>query len=180
MITKASGRDRNVAFDLMALTSLRPELLERSFDIDIQCSKCGGPVRLKAFLTRPQSLRRPLTTLGQPTDAPQRAPPRPPPYVTAQPRGHRQQRPRAESPRRALRRAWLSTWTRLKHTPSLVCQWLNGWGYVVVRLFLSPEMRSAAPAALRPPLVGHFTPRVHEQHSCALRLDEVWGFVTPR
>jgi hypothetical protein len=70
-----------------------PELLKRSFDIDIQCSKCGGSMQLKALLTRPQSLRRLLTALGQPTDAPQRAPPRPPPYFTGQPRRHRQHHP---------------------------------------------------------------------------------------
>ncbi len=50
-------------------------------------------MQLKALLTRPQSLHRLLTTLGQPTDAPQRAPRRPPPYVTAQPQRHRQHDP---------------------------------------------------------------------------------------
>ncbi len=29
-----------------------PELLKRSFDIDIQCSKCGGSMQLKALLRR--------------------------------------------------------------------------------------------------------------------------------
>ncbi|MEO8185116.1 MAG: hypothetical protein ABI895_40435 [Deltaproteobacteria bacterium] len=38
------------------------------------------PLKLKAFLVSPQSLRRLLTTLGEPTEAPQRAPPRSPPY----------------------------------------------------------------------------------------------------
>jgi hypothetical protein len=66
------------------------ELLKRSFDIDIQCAQCGGPMRLKAFLTRPQSLRRLLQTLGEPSDAPQRAPPRPPPYFAGKPRRYRQ------------------------------------------------------------------------------------------
>jgi len=64
------------------------ELLKRSFDIDIKCSKCGGPMQLKAFLVSPQSLRRLLRTLGEPTEAPQRAPPRPPPYFNGQPRRH--------------------------------------------------------------------------------------------
>jgi hypothetical protein len=78
-----------------ARSSWRPwrELLKRSFDIDIQCSKCGGSMQLKALLTRPQSLRRLLTALGQPTDAPPRAPPRPPPYVTAKPQRYQQHHP---------------------------------------------------------------------------------------
>ena len=68
-----------------ARSTWRPwrELLKRSFDIDIQCSKCGGPLQLKAFLIRPQSLRRLLETLGEPVTPPQRAPPRPPPYFTS-------------------------------------------------------------------------------------------------
>jgi hypothetical protein len=65
------------------------ELLKRSFDVDLTCSKCGGPMKLKAFLTRPQSLNRLLTKLGEPTEAPQRAPPREPPYFATQ--GERRQ-----------------------------------------------------------------------------------------
>ena len=41
-------------------------------------------MKLKAFLVSPQSLRRLLTTLGEPTEAPQRAPPRAPPYFQTQ------------------------------------------------------------------------------------------------
>ena len=66
------------------------ELLKRSFDIDITCFKCGGPMKLKALLISPKSLRRLLRTLDEPTVAPQRAPPRPPPYFTSQPRNHQQ------------------------------------------------------------------------------------------
>ena len=66
------------------------ELLKRSFDIDVRCSKCGGPMQLKAFLVSPKNLRRLLRTLDEPTTAPQRAPPRPPPYFTSQPRRHHQ------------------------------------------------------------------------------------------
>jgi hypothetical protein len=40
------------------------------FDIDIQCSNCGGPMQLKAFLVSPQTLRRLLRSLGEPTHAP--------------------------------------------------------------------------------------------------------------
>ena len=46
-------------------------------------------MKLKAFLTRPQSLNRLLTKLGEPTEAPQRAPPREPPYFATQ--GERRQ-----------------------------------------------------------------------------------------
>ena len=69
------------------------ELLKRSFDVDIQCTKCGGPMQLKAFLVRPQSLRRLLRSLDEPTHAPQRAPPRPPPYFAGQPRRHQKHDP---------------------------------------------------------------------------------------
>jgi hypothetical protein len=66
-----------------ARSSWRPwrELLKRSFDIDLLCPKCGAPMKLKAFLVSPQSLRRLLTTLGERIVAPQRAPPQAPPYL---------------------------------------------------------------------------------------------------
>ena len=83
-------------------TRWRPwrELLKRCFDIDIQCSQCGGPMRLKAFLTRPQSLRRLLETLSEPTEAPQRAPPRDPPYFQTRAvhrHGHHDEEPDAQT-----------------------------------------------------------------------------------
>jgi hypothetical protein len=69
-----------------ARSSWRPwrELLKRSFAIDLLCPKCGAPMKLKAFLVSPQSLRRLLGTLGERTEAPQRAPPRGPPYFQTQ------------------------------------------------------------------------------------------------
>jgi len=72
------------------------ELLKRSFDVDLTCSKCGGPMKLKAFLMAPQSLNRLLTKLGEPTEAPQRAPPREPPYFVT--RTERRQRHPDASP----------------------------------------------------------------------------------
>jgi len=56
------------------------ELLKRSFDIDLRCSRCGGPMKLKSFLTSPKSLRRLLTRLGEPTEVQGKAPARGPPY----------------------------------------------------------------------------------------------------
>jgi hypothetical protein len=41
-------------------------------------------MKLKAFLVSPQSLRRLLGTLGERPEAPQRAPPRGPPYFQTQ------------------------------------------------------------------------------------------------
>ncbi|MEN9581907.1 MAG: hypothetical protein RJA70_4916 [Pseudomonadota bacterium] len=64
--------------------------------------RCGGilssaakwrPMQLKAFLVSPQCLRRLLRTRSEATHAPQRAPPRPPPYFTGQPRRHRKHDP---------------------------------------------------------------------------------------
>jgi hypothetical protein len=60
------------------------ELLKRTFAIDLLCPSCGGPMKIKAFLTSPQSLRRLLTRLGEPTEAPRRAPARGPPYFATQ------------------------------------------------------------------------------------------------
>jgi len=77
------------------------ELLKRSFDIDLACSKCGGPMKLKAFLTSAQSLRRLLTKLGEPTEAPQRAPPREPPYFVTRAE-RRQRQPDASPPQTEL------------------------------------------------------------------------------
>ncbi len=56
------------------------ELLKRSFDIDLRCHQCNGPMKLKSFLTSPKSLRRLLTRLGEPTDVRGKAPARAPPY----------------------------------------------------------------------------------------------------
>ena len=59
------------------------ELLKRSFDIDLRCHRCDGPMKLKSFLTSPKSLRRLLTRLGEPTDVQGRAPARAPPYFAS-------------------------------------------------------------------------------------------------
>jgi hypothetical protein len=60
------------------------ELLKRSFQIELRCSRCGAPMKLKAFLTSPASLRRLLCRLGEPTEPPTRAPARGPPYFATQ------------------------------------------------------------------------------------------------
>ena len=60
------------------------DLLRRSFDLEVECPLCAGPMKLKAFLTGGRSLRRLLEKLGEVTDVPQRAPPRPPPYFASQ------------------------------------------------------------------------------------------------
>ena len=59
-------------------------LLRRSFDLEVECPLCAGPMKLKAFLTGGRSLRRLLEKLGEVTGVPQRAPPRPPPYFASQ------------------------------------------------------------------------------------------------
>jgi hypothetical protein len=56
------------------------ELLKRSFAIDLACPRCDGPMKLKSFLTSPQSLRRLLERLGEPTQITAKAPARGPPY----------------------------------------------------------------------------------------------------
>ena len=64
------------------LSGWRPwaELLKRSFDIDLRCHQCNGPMKLKSFLTSRASLHRLLTRLGEPTDVMGKAPARGPPY----------------------------------------------------------------------------------------------------
>ena len=57
------------------------ELMARSFELDVTvCPSCGGRLKLVALVQQPYSVARPLRSLGEPTDAPARAPPRPPPY----------------------------------------------------------------------------------------------------
>ncbi len=67
-------------------TQLRPQrlawmvLLARVFAIDLSvCPRCGGPMRLIAALTDPDSIRTYLTGVGLPADPPVVAPARPPP-----------------------------------------------------------------------------------------------------
>ena len=46
----------------------------------LKCAKCNGPMRLLAMVTKPASIARFLTAIGEPTDAPARSPSRGPPY----------------------------------------------------------------------------------------------------
>lgn len=56
-------------------------LLKRTFGFDVlQCPRCEGRMRLVAMVTDPKSLTSYLRALGEPTDAPTRAPARGPPF----------------------------------------------------------------------------------------------------
>ena len=55
-------------------------LLARIFQIDISvCPECGGHMKIIAFITEPESIRRYLRGVGLPTDPPVIAAARPPP-----------------------------------------------------------------------------------------------------
>ena len=57
------------------------ERMKRTFSLDVlACPSCGGRLRLVALVTDPQSTRRFLRGLGEPTEAPARQPARGPPY----------------------------------------------------------------------------------------------------
>jgi Putative transposase len=56
------------------------ELLKRTFQIDICCPNCHGPMKLVAMVTDPKSVTRLLRSLGEPAEAPKRVPARGPPY----------------------------------------------------------------------------------------------------
>ena len=57
------------------------ELLKRTFGFDVlACPRCEGRMRLLAMLTEPKSVSRYLRGLGEPTEAPARAPARGPPF----------------------------------------------------------------------------------------------------
>ncbi|CAN5923895.1 hypothetical protein BH11MYX4_BH11MYX4_40350 [soil metagenome] len=57
------------------------ELLKRTFGFDVlACPRCDGRMRLLAMVTEPKSLTRNLRALGEPIDAPARAPARVPPF----------------------------------------------------------------------------------------------------
>ena len=56
-------------------------LLRRTFGLDVlACPRCDGRMRLLAMVTEPKSVTRYLRGLGEPTDAPARAPARGPPF----------------------------------------------------------------------------------------------------
>jgi hypothetical protein len=57
------------------------ELMARSFDLDVKkCTSCGARMKLVALVQEKQSLARFMKMLGEPIDAPPRAPARDPPY----------------------------------------------------------------------------------------------------
>jgi Putative transposase len=56
------------------------ELLKRTFQIDLRCPTCQGPMKLVAMVTEERSIARFLRSLGEPTEAPPRVPARGPPY----------------------------------------------------------------------------------------------------
>jgi hypothetical protein len=55
--------------------------LRRTFGFDVlACARSGGRMRLLATVTEPKSVARYLRALGEPTEAPARAPARGPPF----------------------------------------------------------------------------------------------------
>jgi hypothetical protein len=61
------------------------QLLRLTFQTDLGNCRCGGKMKLRALVTRPQSVRRILQHLGEPTDPPARAPARSPPFFQSGP-----------------------------------------------------------------------------------------------
>ena len=61
------------------------QLLARTFREELANCSCGGRMKLRALVTRPQSVRRILQHLGEPTDPPARAPARSPPFFQTGP-----------------------------------------------------------------------------------------------
>ena len=59
------------------------ELLKRTFDIDLVCPRCHGPMKLKSFLTDGKSLQRLLSSFAEPSDVQGKAPARRPPYFAS-------------------------------------------------------------------------------------------------
>jgi hypothetical protein len=57
------------------------ELMARTFQTDVTvCASCGGRLKLVALVKERDNITRFLQSLGEPTDTPARAPPRPAPY----------------------------------------------------------------------------------------------------
>ena len=66
------------------------ELLKRVWEIDVlSCPKCQGRMKIVAMVTDPKSVARYLRSIGEPTDLPQRAPARGPPYWQSRVMRHR-------------------------------------------------------------------------------------------
>jgi hypothetical protein len=55
------------------------ELLRRTFQIDITCSRCQSPLRLIALIKTEDTIKKILASMGLPTEAPKPYPARPPP-----------------------------------------------------------------------------------------------------
>jgi hypothetical protein len=57
------------------------QLLARTFGVDPEiCDRCGGPMKIVALVTEPDSIARTLQHLGEHTEPPPLAPARGPPY----------------------------------------------------------------------------------------------------
>jgi hypothetical protein len=57
------------------------ELMSRTFELDVsRCPRCEGRLVLVALVKDERSASRFAKSLGEPTEAPARSPPRPPPY----------------------------------------------------------------------------------------------------
>jgi hypothetical protein len=68
------------------------ELLKRTFAEDVEkCAKCGGRMKLKALVQKPENIARFLKHQGEPTEPPPLAPPRAPPHWQARELRHRPQ-----------------------------------------------------------------------------------------
>ena len=92
---KKAFSDGTVAIDLDRSVSCRgsaglchryfpwAELLKRTFAIDLLCPNCKEPMKLVALVTEPESVKRFLRALGEPTEAPPRAAARGPPWFRA-------------------------------------------------------------------------------------------------
>jgi hypothetical protein len=104
----ASARCVEDVVDLPRRRSYRPwaELLRRTFGFDVlACPRCDGRLRLLAMVTEPKSVARYLRALGEPTDAPARAPARGPPFWKS--RVLRRAASDHAAEQRAPARAWL-------------------------------------------------------------------------
>jgi hypothetical protein len=55
------------------------QLLRRTFEIDTICPRCKSPLRLIALIEAEDTIRKILSAMGLPTEAPNPYPARPPP-----------------------------------------------------------------------------------------------------
>jgi hypothetical protein len=75
----AGGTDRAASATVKSRYIPWAELLRRTFSIDIQCAKCGRPLRLRALIKTPAVIVKILAAMHLPTAAPELHPARPPP-----------------------------------------------------------------------------------------------------